>query len=397
MAVSNIFGFLFLFILLSKYLFISLLGWMKRTKLTLQALSIARPLYIQLWMAGTSSSATERRPKLQEDVLSAVHFIARGFRAGAPLRPLFDAAQDAHGCCAWESEAAQAHLLSESVDYLPSKPPDGFSFGAARSRRFARLLLDEIDRLPSAVPPCLRLIDLCTQPDANAGRAAGPLAHIVLSLPLADDEAVLRCSPLSSDVGLRLWEAGLVEYLSLLQSPVVRADVADRNVLELGSGLGLCASAFVQAGARSVVLSDGSADVVANLRENCARWPVEVAVVDVASFEDVSRTADRCDVETVFAADMSYDPALAGHTVQAIEDVISSGDPKRRKVGYIFATSRSEVSDKALSNALAKSALDVEVVPLSINADAVEDSSFGVLLMCNKMWNFCSVRLFRLT
>lgn len=349
-------------------------------------------------MAASSSASAEKDPALpSEAVAAAVRFVARGFRAGAPLRALFDAANDAYGGCAWESETAQAFLLSQTVDYCPEKVPAGFTFGFARSQRFARLLLDEVDRLRGSVAPCMRLIDLCMQKSGSNPRSYGVMSHIVLSLPLAGDEAVLRCSPLSSDIGLRLWEAGLVQYLSLLQSQVVHADVADRNVLELGSGLGLCASAFVHAGARSIVMSDGNADVVSNLRQNCAGRPVQVEQVDVSDFEAISDTVNRHDIETVFAADMSYDPALAAHTVQAIEDVISSGDPARRKVGYIFATSRSQISDKALSHALSKSALDAEVVPLSINADVVRDSSFGVLLMCNKTWNFCNVRLFRLT
>lgn len=83
---------------------------------------------------------------------------------------------------------------------------------------------------------------------------------------------------------------------------------------------------------------------------------------------------------------------------RAIECAVCGADSEDRKViAYIFATRRTESTDRALRDALAATALNVEELPLAVDKAALASSSIGVLLACNRTWDFCKVRVFRLT
>lgn len=346
---------------------------------------------------------------LNPDELSALRVLTLGFRGGAPLRSVLDATEAGHGTLAWGRPAAQRAALEATVLWRPRDAPGNFAWGSRRSSRFLRLLIDEIDRAQ-----CVASEEL-VQAAANAAvsrraTATPDVPHVVLRAPDGGD-VVLRVGH-AADVGLRLWEAGAAAFLAILGTPLVRNDVAGCNVLEIGSGLGLSAYALARAGANRAVLSDASGAVLDVLRANVrhvgasatATGPsttttqLRVTRLNVCEAAEVARACLRHTIDTIFVADVTYDPSLAVAVVRAIESVVIAADSQERKiVAYIFATKRSDVVDKTFRKALNSTALNIEEIPLALHNASLDESSFGILLNCNKTWDLCKVRLYRLT
>lgn len=83
---------------------------------------------------------------------------------------------------------------------------------------------------------------------------------------------------------------------------------------------------------------------------------------------------------------------------RAIETVVCAADAQGKKVvAYLFCTKRTESVDRTLRDALGRTALNIEEIPLSIDSEGLQNSSFATLLACNKTWDFTKVKLYRLT
>ena len=339
---------------------------------------------------------------LNGDELGALRILTLGFRGGAPLRNVLDATEAAHGTLAWGRPAAQRAALEATVLWRPPDAPPNFAWGTRRSARFLRLLIDEVDRVQSVASE--ELVQAAANAAVSRRTAAADVPHVVLRAPDGGD-VVLRVGH-ASDVGLRLWEAGAAAFLAVLGTPLVRNDVAGQNVLEIGSGLGLSAYALARAGANHAVLTDASSAVLDVLRANVRHvsataahaTQLRVARLNVCEAAEVARACLRHAIDTILVADVTYDPALAVSVVRAIESVVIAADAQDRKiVAYIFATKRSEMVDKTFRKALNNTALNIEEIPLALHNGSLDQSSFGILLNCNKTWDLCKVRLYRLT
>lgn len=265
--------------------------------------------------AGTGLSAEEA---------AAVRMVALGFRGGAPLRTVLDAAETAHGAAGWARPAAQQRLLAETVEWRPAEAELGvggtFTFGARRCTRFVRLLLDEVERARCVPVDALVRLAARAASTRNAAAATSDTPHLAVLGP-DGRTAVLRggaSTSASSDMGLRLWEAGAFLFLAV-SAPPLCADIAGRAVLELGSGLGLTARALATAGAARAVLTDASSAVLDALRVNVRRvaedapppsTELRVARLNVCDAPAVARLSDAHAIDTILAADITYDPAL---------------------------------------------------------------------------------------
>lgn len=345
---------------------------------------------------------THHPPALSPKQRAAVEFIARAFRAGLPIRRLLDAAQERHGTDGWATADAQRAVLAATLAYAPANAPPSFTFGARRSARFARLLLDEVDHARAADLHESLLHEAaaaCASP--TPAPREGAHVSVVLELPRAAPpapeqpgtiHAVLSVSELFSDLGMRVWEAALVLHaMAVAPASSLRADVRARRVLEIGSGTGLAAISLVEAGVEHAVLSDYTDDIVANLSRNVdqnilkhKRPAIHVEKLDVfdqAHFRDV---LTRHQIDTVLAADVSYDPGLMQAVVRAFRGAVLKG----ACVGYLFATKRNAGSDELLDRELASSSMRVEQVSDQCDVDPFE-------YLCG--WDLSRVRVFRLS
>ena len=70
---------------------------------------------------------------------------------------------------------------------------------------------------------------------------------------------------INNSTGLSMWLGSELLTQYILQNPHL---IRDKNVLELGSGLGLCGIVSHYVGAKSVLLTDGDVNVLSNLRYN---------------------------------------------------------------------------------------------------------------------------------
>lgn len=348
-------------------------------------------------MGGEAESERGERDELRAEETMAVRHLSVGFLAGCALRVLLDVTEEAYGDVGWKSEAAQRAILASTVEY-------DAALCERRSAKFVRLLLDEVER--GGGTPCNALVTRCARGVAiRSVDRVGAAAQIVLCTG-KDEALTLRAAPRTGELGLRLWEAGVVMYLCLRRGSLVSSDIEGSSVMELGSGLGLCAHALCIARSRRVVLTDYSAVVLAAMRENvnairCAlpesQTDIRVQRLDVSDASSAARIAAANSVDTVLVADLCYDPLLTAAMARSLEAIICGHGARRKVVGYIFATRRTEGTDAALRECLSRSALLVEEVPVSIDSRAVKESSFGVLLSCNKAWDLTKVRLYRVT
>jgi predicted nicotinamide N-methyase len=141
-------------------------------------------------------------------------------------------------------------------------------------------------------------------------------------LELADDEAPL---PYWSAA----WAGGLAVALYLREQPQV---VAGRQVLDFGSGSGLCGIAAMQAGAASVVAVDIDPFAVGAIQVNARANNVKVTALR----RDLLSEPPPADIDVVLAADCWYEAGLATTVTPWLRrardagvDVLI-GDPGRR-------------------------------------------------------------------
>lgn len=287
---------------------------------------------------------------------AAIHFLSLAFRAGRPLRSALDATLSTHGTLAWHTPAAQAKLLEETVHYVPRECPEGFSFGERRIARFLRLLMHEVDEscreevdealVEVAARYCSRVGgDECRvselEEEEDDVEFEQEIVYEVFEMP-GGSEVTVKVSERFSDMGMRVWEAGLMLYGSLERGSL-REDVRGRRVLELGAGTGITASAYVAAGVEMAVLTDVDEEAMENLEENVAGSGREeiicARVLDIMEVAKVEKLVREMGIEVVVAADVSYSPLLVDAIVQVFERVVKLGG-----VCFLFVKERSEMS-----------------------------------------------------
>lgn len=330
----------------------------------------------------------------------AVTHIVRAFRAGIPIRHFLDAAQAQYATAGWQKAVAQRAIISETLLYSPSPRPLSFSFGTRRMARFARLLLDEVDRTRDAeIDESLVNAAACSSQFQDPSEESR--VHIVLDLPrtriyekkhVETISVVLLVSVLFSDLGLRVWEAALVLHAHLTTpSSSLRADVCGRRVLELGSGTGLSASGLAEAGAEYILLTDYCDEVLANIAQNVdfnimedRRETICLKKLNVYNPQQVCKTVVEECIDTVLSADMTYDPELMQAVVRTMREVVLTAGC----IGFLLCTTRSTESDKVLDKELEDSGLSVELVD--------EECGLGFFDYMSR-WDFAKVRIFRLT
>ncbi|PXF47963.1 hypothetical protein BWQ96_02349 [Gracilariopsis chorda] len=315
-------------------------------------------------------AADTESPETKEES-TATRFFGRSFRAGVPLRKVFDRTQELFGQVAWRTATAQNALLRETILYQSDSTRciPGFHFGHSRCARFLRLLMDEVDRASEgsvdeslveiAAEYCMRT----DYPERNV--------YIVLDMP-NDEERVLVVSELFSDIGARVWEAGLVMYsqLSQTKSPL-QTEIAGATILELGAGTGVTGSAYISAGAKRVLLTDYKEDVVnriqQNIQNNKMAPRVEARILDAGDLPRLRELINEHDVDVITAADVTYDDNLLKIMIRALADAV-----KRTRVGYLLATSRHQKTDSLLRTELTKSGMCVIEAPTMVPSSSYE-------------------------
>lgn len=299
---------------------------------------------------------------------NASTFLARCFCAGIPTRKALDATIERYGTRAWDTEEAQQCLVAQTLgagEDMRRRIAE-FSFGNARSSRFTRLLLDEIDHCGADVCEelVLRAAELCQAAHGSRDSTRWLILHVADTNE--DEDVIVLCIGDSfSSIGLQVWEAGV--WLSgCLRNPQGQGpakDVHGKRVLELASGTGVCAAAFARsAKAAHAWVTDIGEDVIRNLRRNVigneVQDVVSVAHLDVADSHHVREVADRWEIDTLFAADVTYDEQLAWYVIQALAHTLRD----TRRIAWIVATRRNEEALNALPGMLSKAGLDAQPI-----------------------------------
>ena len=141
-------------------------------------------------------------------------------------------------------------------------------------------------------------------------------------------ECVLRVSDSFSDLSFQIWDAGLILYaMSVNRKSILYPLIEGKNVLELGAGTGLCAAAF--AAAKNAFLTDVNDTVVTNICANVAlntsSSHVHTAVLDVCDLEYLREFIHTHQIDTVVAADVTYDLDLIQYFTAALEVAVEEG------------------------------------------------------------------------
>lgn len=270
----------------------------------------------------------------------AVEFLATGFEAGVPLRPLLDLTTARYGSTAWSCPEKQKLLARKCF----SDSEDRVSIGRAREKTFLRLLFDELDRLGC----CEIAEELST-------------AAVIYSCPRnASDRSksyirfeghLFRCSNLMSDVGMRLWDAGvaLSNALSIPRN-VMQSYCRGRRVLEIGAGLGVTEIGYRRAEVSHSILTEIGGQALENLRHNVIElnhWShASVQPLDVTDPFAVKTVRDEWNVDVVIAADLCYDESLVSFLVKAYAAILTQTD----RLGFIILSCR---NDKTVSRLIA--------------------------------------------
>lgn len=124
-----------------------------------------------------------------------------------------------------------------------------------------------------------------------------------------------------------VWPAGLALTRMLAHCP---SFVADKTVLELGSGLGAVGLTAAQAGAKSVVLTDYDADVLALAAAGAQQNGVDARVATERldwSLASV-RTPDGGPFDVVVGADILYDRDNAHNIARLLPQLLSAEDAR---------------------------------------------------------------------
>lgn len=238
-----------------------------------------------------------------------------------------------------------------------------------------------------------RLSELLASPLPDEAAAAQQKAYVTYSLsllPAAPAEAPAQITLLENrnlisaggTTGLRTWEAALHlgQYLC-----GQRDLVAGRRVLELGAGTGylsvLCAKFL---GARQVVASDGSDDVVANLPENFYVNGLQEAGADVVSAMDVkwghalvgteeAEWNGGRPIDLVLGADVTYDESVIPSLVAMLDDLFALFP---RVVALIAATERNRQTLEAFLAGCRQRRFEVSEVDFELPPKARQTGPF---------------------
>ncbi|KAI0561532.1 Lysine methyltransferase [Gracilaria domingensis] len=294
-----------------------------------------------------------------EELKKATSLFGKAFRAGVPLRRIFDQTQALYGDIAWKTAFAQRVLLQETVLYQSqlTQSIHDFCFGHSRCARFFRLLMDEVDRC-SMGDVDESVVEFAAQYCMHKQYAHTDV-HVVHDMP-DGQEIVVVVSGRFSDLGARVWEAGLTLCYQLLDvRSSIRRDVNGATVLELGAGTGLSGSAYINAGAKRVFLTDYKQEMVEgirkNLRNNNVPDVVQAALLDANDLPKLRKFIVDFDIDVVIAADVTYDLDLIEVMVRAFSDSISE-----RRAGYLLATERNPKTTFFLQDQLLQTGIAVE-------------------------------------
>ncbi|KAI1098376.1 FAM86A protein [Jackrogersella minutella] len=166
--------------------------------------------------------------------------------------------------------------------------------------------------------------------------------------------------------GLRTWEAALHLGQFLSANPSI---IRGKHILELGAGTGylsiLCAKFLA---AKSVISSDGSEDVVANLPEsfflNGLQGSDRIHAVEVkwghtlVGAED-ERWNDGRPIDVVLGADVTYDKTVIPMLIQTLEELIGMFP---HVAIFIAATERNRETFEVFLDVCKERRLDIEEI-----------------------------------
>mmetsp|Transcript_15602 Transcript_15602/g.42014 ORF Transcript_15602/g.42014 Transcript_15602/m.42014 type:complete len:415 (+) Transcript_15602:1035-2279(+) len=348
--------------------------------------------------------------------------LARGFLGALPSRAVLDAAAARFGLTAVVSDKAQ-QVFTELALFAPAPASNSaaaseeigageesarFPMGgvaASHAARFLRLYIQDIELAmlgrstgESVLPVELNEMLVMAASEVCSRANESTSGWITLfSAQLESPRVVLHASSAFSDVGLRLWTAGLVlfDLLFPLGSEQVQVPVLDqkwsdsevtslrdvvkgRTVLELGAGLGLTAVALHTAGAEGAILTDYTSEIVSNVCKNLRAnaclfgdFKVSAELLDVVTADDTTLFGFASRAQVFLAADVTYDPALVGAMVTALEKLVelapneegnvrgsssggSGGGKPLSRVAYLLATRRSDATWTLLQRALTR-------------------------------------------
>lgn len=171
--------------------------------------------------------------------------------------------------------------------------------------------------------------------------------------------------------GLRTWEAAFHLGQYLCQNPSL---IKDKTVLELGAGTGylsiLCAGFL---GAKDVIASDGSDDVIYNIPENLYLNGLQdsdhIRTMDLKWGHPLFGTEEEewnggRHVDVVLGADVTYDERVIPWLVGTLAELME--EPRQVDEAYISATQRNEKTFAVFLDWCEKSGLQVDDVSFEV-------------------------------
>ncbi|KAJ8345109.1 hypothetical protein SKAU_G00293020 [Synaphobranchus kaupii] len=198
------------------------------------------------------------------------------------------------------------------------------------SVKYRRLFLSELIKRHEATTtePLDELYDALGE---VLGAEEEPVCYKSYLLPSGDAVSLSESMAVISQgtTGLVTWEAALYLAEWALENPQV---FADRNVLELGSGVGLTGVAVCRSCApRRYVFSDCHPSVLQRLRNNARLNGLPLgngppATITVEELDWAVITEDRLrelGADTVIASDVVYDPDIVGCLVRLLSKILN--------------------------------------------------------------------------
>lgn len=320
-------------------------------------------------------------PTMPQTVVGPFDYLSAGFKAGVPIRYLFDTVIDKFGNSGWCTEEAQKNVVACCFGQQL------FVYGHVRERRFLRLLLDEIDRTTGGV--VAEELTMAAVERCNAPCGPSPISELELL------GSSLFVSSAMSDVALRLWDAGVALTDALYaRGNYLRDACSEKRVVEIGSGTGLTGRALQDAGATFSILTDRpDPSVMANLRSNivrnCDSRLVEGRPLDVASVKDVHDACSLWGAEVVVGADLCYCPELTVQMVRAFTEFVNLSGAR----AFLVTTVRQKSTQSILHRELSNSSLPVTVTDVS---ERVLGINSGTGYFPFVFWNYGAIEVLEL-